>query len=518
MKYKVSLILTIFGVGLLLLGQINFSDEIRGKENSVYNVKSTWVIAIPGTVKSLDPQHMISLYEKNINLLTFDRLVETSSDMSISPGLLKKWDYDVSTNRYVLSLRKQVYFHDGKELTSDDVLFSIHKWIEKGSFSNDLLLSIKGASEFAKGSKNNIAGLSKIDRYTFEINLNYWVHDFILRLSMPRFVIFPNSFSGIPRKDFFEKPVGTGPYKFVEKNDEGMLYTRNNQYFKGNAKTENVKIISLKTEDAIEYFNKGVIDDLLFFDIYDVDEIKIPQSQLKVFQRKSFNSLLLISTLNSRDADDERFRKILFENISLDPLQMNCFGRSVVANSIIPKGLKGSKVVNNTIAKKGTNSLKNNESKTIYIEDGNIGKCLKTELDKQLNKFNIKISLNSLQEMYELFKKGEVDFFIEGFLFKNNDPISVLQYFNQSSNEYFLMKRLFKLNILFRKLESNISELKRIDLYRDIDDFLVGNNIVKPLSHLKTLNIMRSRVKNLTSFSEKGYFVNWKDIFIERGN
>ncbi len=83
-------------------------------------------IAVAADVTSIDP-HFFNLFpNNNIAEHIFDKLVRMDPDSRMIPGLATSWKtIDPTTWEY--KLRKGVKFHDGSELTAEDVVFSINR-------------------------------------------------------------------------------------------------------------------------------------------------------------------------------------------------------------------------------------------------------------------------------------------------------------------------------------------------------------------------------------------------------
>ena len=111
-------------------------------------------------------------------------------------------------------------FHNGKELTSDDVVASLDRWGKQSIYGKDLF--------------GQVASLRAVDRHTVELKLKERSAIVLMNLSLT------NSFAAIYPKEIVEKfpPsvkvtefVGTGPYRFVEwKPDQYVRVVRYDGY------------------------------------------------------------------------------------------------------------------------------------------------------------------------------------------------------------------------------------------------------------------------------------------------
>src|SRR5712675_2251905 len=83
-------------------------------------------IAVAADVTSIDP-HFFNLFpNNNIAEHIFDKLVQMDPDSKMIPGLATSWKA-IDDKTWEYKLRKGVKFHDGSELTAEDVVFSIDR-------------------------------------------------------------------------------------------------------------------------------------------------------------------------------------------------------------------------------------------------------------------------------------------------------------------------------------------------------------------------------------------------------
>src|SRR5678815_1883122 len=83
-------------------------------------------IAVAADVTSIDP-HFFNLFpNNNVAEHIFDKLVQMDPDSKMIPGLATSWK-PIDDKTWEFKLRKGVQFHDGTELTADDVVFSIDR-------------------------------------------------------------------------------------------------------------------------------------------------------------------------------------------------------------------------------------------------------------------------------------------------------------------------------------------------------------------------------------------------------
>ena len=107
---------------LLLAALLAFSLAACGqKQNEPTNedeAGSTLVYG-SGDYTAINP----ALYEHGeINLLLFAGLTAHGEDNRVVPDVAEKWEFDEAANTYTFHLRRDVYFHDGVQLTAAEGL------------------------------------------------------------------------------------------------------------------------------------------------------------------------------------------------------------------------------------------------------------------------------------------------------------------------------------------------------------------------------------------------------------
>jgi peptide/nickel transport system substrate-binding protein len=121
---------------------------------------------------------------------------------------------------YTFKLRQGVKFHNGKEMTSDDVVASLARWGKQ---------SVYGKALFAQ-----VAEWKALDKYTVEMKLKEKSAIVLISLAVP------NNFGAIYPKEIAEKfapevkateYIGTGPFKLAEwKPDQYIRMVRFDDY------------------------------------------------------------------------------------------------------------------------------------------------------------------------------------------------------------------------------------------------------------------------------------------------
>lgn len=174
--------------------------------------------ALDTKLTNLDPTAPITWADFHVLSTMYDTLLEIDHSMQIQPGLVERWEM-TSDRSYRMFLRQNVHFHDGTPLTTEQVSWSFRYFGRDGSS--------------VQSSFSPIENVEVVDDQTFIIHLKYPYAPLLSHLaSVAGFVLSPKRAvlqgeKGAP-SDIF---VGTGPFQFVEKTDEGVILKRNEQYW-----------------------------------------------------------------------------------------------------------------------------------------------------------------------------------------------------------------------------------------------------------------------------------------------
>ncbi len=84
------------------------------------------VIGKPYEITGYDPHTEANQTSWEIQAVVYESLVFLDDNLNPAPGLAERWDTP-DDRTYVFHLRQGVKFHNGREMTSDDVVFSLER-------------------------------------------------------------------------------------------------------------------------------------------------------------------------------------------------------------------------------------------------------------------------------------------------------------------------------------------------------------------------------------------------------
>ncbi|MBI5667505.1 MAG: ABC transporter substrate-binding protein [Chloroflexi bacterium] len=234
---------------------------------------------------SPDPEHLNPFTGTTIAISTITRNIYeglTGIDNETAqptPLLAESWEISDDQLTYTFNLRKGVLFHemDGVEYDNGDREFKADDWIwsaqifassdENVSSHPETMDNVVGVDEFRDGTADSISGLKAVDDYTLEITLKQPDRLFFLQ--------GPASVSVVPREayeqlgeEFNNKPVGTGPFRFVEwlRDDHITLEANPDYWAEGQPKIAGVRFINVPDANtALGMYREDQLDFLFGF-------------------------------------------------------------------------------------------------------------------------------------------------------------------------------------------------------------------------------------------------------------
>ena len=197
----------------------------------------TLTVGVQADLKTLDP-HQSALTITYVDLSPiYQTLVDLGPNLELRPLLATSWKVGTDNLTWTFNLRHGVLFHNGRELTSRDVKFSIERILDPKT-------GARGRSDLSA-----IASIATPDAYTVQFKLKAPFGVFPTKLATTYQAIVPAE-SVNPATNELIKPVGTGPFEFVEwKTNDHLTMKRFDRYWEtGKPYLDTVVIKSIPDE------------------------------------------------------------------------------------------------------------------------------------------------------------------------------------------------------------------------------------------------------------------------------
>lgn len=360
-------------------------------------------------------------------------------------------NYQFKNNLCTVTLRRNIYFHNDREVTAYDVEFSLYRYLlqNDNNFSLSLLDDICGienrdrnniqhiSANFIHYPSNYISGITIIDNYTLVFQLKQNAHHFLQRISDARLPIVPIEELENNYIQWKKYPIGFGKYHVTFAD-----YTNYEFYLEKVSAKENIPhYVKLtfqvdKNADIKMLFstpNKATeknIKTIYFKDFY-ANAGFLYNYQSELGQNENFRTAISLALdrhkichsgiLNEISAEDQLLPNYgLFKKYrSKTPILKRDIEKAKDLLRLVPEHLWKNRVfqVPTITDIKEINQLP-------YMN----------EIKSQLNEVGIQIEFLPTNTKYDKFKKNDRNIlWFTGFAFANKDPLKNFSYFKSGS-------------------------------------------------------------------------------------
>ena len=235
----------------------NLIDTVR----SPANAQGTLIWAMPAGASVLDPHVVCGWLGRGVTHQIFESFAD--QDLSklhdgapapLKPQLAESWDISDDGRVYTFHLRSGVRFHDGTPFDADAVKFNFDRFMDSEALH---FYELAQAYFMFAGGAADIESYRIVDPMTFEVTLkarnNEWMRSTLEDCPTLHFVS-PSAIEEFGNDAIPLHPVGTGTFKFVER-EEGVkiVLERNDDYWGRKAKLD--RVIYRRLEDPATRLN-----------------------------------------------------------------------------------------------------------------------------------------------------------------------------------------------------------------------------------------------------------------------
>ena len=199
------------------------------------------VVAMANSPLNLDPRVGADEASQKAHQLLFNSLVQIDDDLRVVPELAESLDQPDPLT-YSVKLRQGVFFHNGRELTSADVVYTFRSFLDP---------AFRGRS----GAYKLLQSVDAPDKYTVVFRMKEAFGSFPVNLVMG--IVQDGSGDANARQ-----PIGTGPYKlaaFIP--DDRLVLAPFERYYEGAPENTGLvlKVVPDDTMRGLE-LRKGTVD------------------------------------------------------------------------------------------------------------------------------------------------------------------------------------------------------------------------------------------------------------------
>jgi len=270
-------------VGHLISQYFGFQSQ---KEQN-QGITETLRMPIFREINTLDPAKTAYAFDSYMVRQIFSTLVCFDYNVQqLKPAIAHYWESEQNDSVWIFYLRKKVFFHDGRELTAEDVAFTLDRLSHSKS----------------KWIVEDIEDLEVVHPYCLKIRLKSAHAFFPFLLSYPQASILSRN------EALLDLPIGTGPYKVAKFTSEICILEAFEHYYEHYALLDRIEIYNFSGLQKQEFFLNDH-SDLLLIDTEETKLLNPPKWEQK--REISGTTLLTINRKKESPLQDPYLRKAI---------------------------------------------------------------------------------------------------------------------------------------------------------------------------------------------------------------
>lgn len=290
--------------------------------------KDTLIWGQGADVTSFDPHIGKETPAVEVTDQIFDTLTMLDEKGEVHPQIAESWEA-ISDTEYAFKIRKGIKFHDGSDLTVEDVKYSLERAIN---------------SDYVAYIVNFIDSVEIKDEDTVIVKTKDPYSPILRNLAVPFAAIVPKAYiESVGDDEFALNPIGSGPYKFVSwKKGSNVKLQAFDDYFAGKAATENLemRVIPEASQRTIA-LETGEIDVAYDVQANDINKVK-DNPDLELLEDSGLTCWYISFNQKKAPFDNKLVRQAIRHAIDMPTIiQALVYGAGQPAGCLIAPGVFG---------------------------------------------------------------------------------------------------------------------------------------------------------------------------------
>ena len=268
--FFIVLVITLLISTLLILESINKSLMVRIPLHG-----GSVSEGIIGTPRFINPVLANSAADQDMVVLIYSGLMRKNTDGTLTPDLAKKYEMSKDGLTYTFTLKDKIYFHNGKSVTADDVVFTVNE-------AKDPIIKSPHKVDW-----DGVTAI-KINDKTIQFTLKQPYASFLENATLGIMPAFLWKDSPIELNNANINPIGSGPYmiKSVNKESSGVINSYELTPFKkfvlGEPYLQTMNLYFYSNEDdLVQALENGEVDQISSITPLNADILKERNYQIE---------------------------------------------------------------------------------------------------------------------------------------------------------------------------------------------------------------------------------------------
>jgi peptide/nickel transport system substrate-binding protein len=444
---------------------------------------------------------------------TYDSLAEFDKALNIKPALATSWKYENKTSM-LFNLRKGVKFHNGKELTADDVVYSVK--LAKNP-------PPPGSLTVAANVPATILSAEAVSKYVVRLKLSAPDARIVGFFAWQRYgPIVPEGL--YDQINVSRNAIGTGPFKMVGFNPlDRVELVRNDSFWKPGQPYMDAMTLKVMTDEQarVAALRAGAIDGATL-------SVDVARSL------RGDNNLQVLSALNAAFRElqmtlkpgrnepwaDPRVRQAVNYAINRQQIIQNVYSGEAAYTSYVPPGYgpwplseadlkrKYAKfdlpMAKKLMADAGKSRGFSVDMTIVSLQDYPSVAALLVQQMKQIN-IDVNVRGTEIGTFAAIYNAGTYDWFLNGRGMRG-DVDGYVQEFHPASATFKAQTPAYRNLKAWKDIGNGrieLNEKKRLPMYKDAQAQLWANPIQMPLVAIRKYQVFTKRVQNMyVAFSD----------------
>lgn len=314
------------GGGLLTRFYLKITKPVPG-------VGKTYTEGMLKEPRTINPLYAAQDADRDLTRLIYASLFTYSGEGKLMLDMAEKYEVSADGKSYTVTLKKDIFWHDGQKVSADDVVFTV-KTVQNPQYKSVARANWQGVS----AEKLN----SDTVRFTLRAPYAPFIENLTLGI-LPKHLWENISPEQALLHELNLKPVGSGPYKFdsfKQAPDGSILWyeiTRNPEYHREGPYLKKIIFVFFKNEDEmLSALSRGLIDGFGPASSVKLSELDQTKVSVRVIQMPRIFSLFFNEKKNSV-LNDKKIRRAMERAINKAELARKVtVGGAILASSPLP--------------------------------------------------------------------------------------------------------------------------------------------------------------------------------------
>src|SRR5215211_8971195 len=261
----------------------------------------TLYVALDDEPPELDPNLSTAYVDRQVMASLYDKLVDINQQGEIVPMLAKSYEVADDDLAYTFHLREGIKFHDGTEFNAEAVKYNLDRYQEEDSVRSTEVEPIES--------------VDVVDEYTVRVTLSEPFAPFLAVLTDRAGIIASPKAIEENNGRISKDPVGTGPFKFVERvRGDHITVKKNPDYWREGLPKLDKIIYKGITDENVQYQNlqSGELDLIDSIPLVEVSDLqKSGDYQVSIQPGLGYNGIWL--NVTRPPFDNEKLRQAVYQ-------------------------------------------------------------------------------------------------------------------------------------------------------------------------------------------------------------